>query len=544
MINWLKKTIGAKPDESKLIGHYFYQCEFIRDPESILKANFNRVETVEILIYLHIYQTNAAKIEIQSLHSKRLLNLVKLPDDNQIHTVFYLINEKSENLTLAINDKEAILELTDLNAGSIFTKYPPEPGIDTNEKEELLVKTEESKEDIFIYENPDPHLDVERRKFKDKYGIAITDTNYFILKPEYDSIHFEYASDFELRYLPKDEIYIPYFSVSNDEDVSECYFHFIRLSSKIILIEAKKLRGMKSKWGNYYEFRTDHKVGFLNSGGEVIFLEYSVEHGELDNSNSSLYTWNKYKDHYYIIDLLKQKQVVWEFEKGYKPVSPFQYDSAIVEKNDKYGIINLLGNITVPCIYHDLDEINGSFIIARKYDKSGIITINNEIILPFEYDEIYSIKNEYYLIIIQSKKGLSIMDGRIIFKPEFENIAKVNNVNNVFRLVKDDRVYFGNHYKVTTENYDITDNYIGYTTFFEGLLRVKKNGLIGYLNRDLNEVIPCIYKEGSICKNGKILVMADNSLKFINKKGEDCSFQGQENYSFENSERYSQFSEL
>ena len=69
------------------------------------------------------------------------------------------------------------------------------------------------------------------------------------------------------------------------------------------------------------------------------------------------------------------------------------------------------------------------------------------------------------------------------------------------------------------------------------------NGKIGYIDEDLNEVIPCIYNEGSVAKNGKILVMKSDALMLINTVGKTIDYNPQlaMKYSFENDERLRSF---
>ncbi len=115
--------MGYKPEKRTLIGQYYFQSEFSRKVN--LSVNINRIEPVEVLVYLNEYQGDSAKIEIKSLHSHMFLHLMRFPVKKELHTVYHLKNEKYNDIVFAINKDEAILEIESLKAGSIFSKVNP-----------------------------------------------------------------------------------------------------------------------------------------------------------------------------------------------------------------------------------------------------------------------------------------------------------------------------------------------------------------------------------------------------------------------------------
>lgn len=72
-------------------------------------------------------------------------------------------------------------------------------------------------------------------------------------------------------------------------------------------------------------------------------------------------------------------------------ISFYQSDFAQVKLNSKWGVINIAGQITIPCIYDDISSltIDGAVCyIVRKGSRVSIINARNESIVPFEYDYI------------------------------------------------------------------------------------------------------------------------------------------------------------
>lgn len=545
MINWLKKTLGIKPDEKNLLAHYYYQNEFIRNSSSF---KITRIEPAETLIFLNVFQTNAAQIEIKSLHTTKHLDLIKLPENKHDKTIFHLRNKKYQNITLTIDKKEAILELNDLNIGSIFSKSPRKEKKTSNERklvQPILDKSlsNNQKEDIIIFKT-NQRIDVEKKFENSKYGISLSDSNQWIVPPIYDQILFDYADDFEKRYAPKDHIDVPYFLAYKDEKNKEHRFYFLRLNSITLVLKVKSLLGLKTVWGEFYQYKVGNKIGYIKGNGEQILETESDENADFNNSNSSLITWNKIKGNYEILHLIKEKKIPLELEGNVKILYPFQEDYTVIESNDKLGLINLLGDVTVPCNFEEIGDIVNHKAIAKLDSGYGVITTSNKKVVEFKYDEItYSQSIDSYLTKIKDKYGLVTGEGTEILPPEYDEITKINSTKNIFRVKKGEYCGFANLDKITQIFYDDTPPFFGYTQYSEGLLRVKRNGKIGFLDENLNEIIPCKFSEGSVSKNGKILVMFENSLKFINSVGEEIDYNPvlAMNYNFENDERIRSF---
>ncbi|THU41267.1 WG repeat-containing protein [Niastella caeni] len=62
-------------------------------------------------------------------------------------------------------------------------------------------------------------------------------------------------------------------------------------------------------------------------------------------------------------------------------------NSIIAVKNNKYGVIEMNGEVALPFVYDDLQYLNSFLVIAGKNGKYGVVDIynNNNVVLPFEY---------------------------------------------------------------------------------------------------------------------------------------------------------------
>jgi hypothetical protein len=97
----------------------------------------------------------------------------------------------------------------------------------------------------------------------------------------------------------------------------------------------------------------------------------------------------KKKDKNYMLKALidkSGKQLFPEEYEGY--ASRFNGDYILVRKNNKWGIMNKEGQVTVPFIYDKTDYTDCKFgiFVLTKDKKCGAINGEGEIIIPFEYD--------------------------------------------------------------------------------------------------------------------------------------------------------------
>jgi len=73
--------------------------------------------------------------------------------------------------------------------------------------------------------------------------------------------------------------------------------------------------------------------------------------------------------------------------------------------------------------------------------------------------------------------------------------------------------------ETTNRNYELAENHsgVGYNSVSKYLYRVKSNGKYGFLNRRGKEVIPCIYDELSVFKNGHAIAKKYNERFYIDE---------------------------
>ena len=198
-------------------------------------------------------------------------------------------------------------------------------------------------------------------------------------------------------------------------------------------------------------------------------------------------------------------------------IVPFEFDYIypgilngyyLVNKDDKWGLYDMDKGLVVQCVYDNISAwksyAHDQYMPVAQDDKWGVISPEGELIIPIKYEnhpQLYEdvIKVEY--IEQESKKefyGVYSYDGEEIIKPKYEYMNEFVNGYAFFRKY-DDTVGFVDIYGNETyfpEGYSVGSSWgIGGTIFRSNLFRVKDkvSGKWGYMNSQLELVIPCIY---------------------------------------------------
>jgi hypothetical protein len=158
---------------------------------------------------------------------------------------------------------------------------------------------------------------------------------------------------------------------------------------------------------------------------------------------------------------------------------------AVIRKNLKYGLIDVNGKETIKPVYDALN-IRGKLLEFKVENKFAVADLAGKVLSPYENDEIRIVSENIYCINLSNGYLLKFIDGSI----------------------------------ANEEIFDQT----GYS-FEDGLLKVKKNGLWGFVDLDGKLAIPCKYPYAEDFENG--LAKVDLNIEqykipdegYINKKG-------------------------
>ena len=149
----------------------------------------------------------------------------------------------------------------------------------------------------------------------------------------------------------------------------------------------------------------------------------------------------------------------------YTSISPLDYNLTSnlfckVELKNKNGLINIKGEVIIPLIYETINEAGNSLIVSSNVPKSG---------------------NIY---------GITDLTGKVLLAPKYKNINYCGNDLFAINTNTLPKTTVENYklYSITSNTFLTKDSYNSIEALQNGLMKVEKNELIGYIN-ELGETI-------------------------------------------------------
>lgn len=194
-----------------------------------------------------------------------------------------------------------------------------------------------------------------------------------------------------------------------------------------------------------------------------------------------------------------------------KQILSNQDNSVIYVKNNKYGVMNLTGEVIIQAQYDDLLETKIGILIAKKGDKYGIINISNEQKVPFEYNSIvYDKKADIYML-EDSNFNSNILDSNLDIKAT-GMLIELNTDKGYLKLRVDDNYKY---YNFKFEEKQEIDFFSNRTLFLS-----KKDGKFGYVDKSGKVIVDYIYDDATEQNDyGYVAVKKDGKWGSIDNKG-------------------------
>lgn len=318
------------------------------------------------------------------------------------------------------------------------------------------------------------------------------------------------------------------------------------------LVENNKSTTEKNVAMAYYSAFEDNKWGVINSLGEIVITPSYEEMIVIPNSEKPIfiatydvnYTNNTYKTK--AINE-KNKQLFTEYEQieviqNYDEQNNIWYEKGClkVKKDNKYGLIDLSGNILLDCNYDSIEPIisvNNS-LITVKDGKAGLVSTTGSIIIENEYTEIVSLTKQYedgYIVKNpEGKYGIIGTNKKLLLPIEYEDIKHVyeestyvvkengrwkviNTKNNTSTNMEyDDVKSIDNTYMVveqsgkygialTSGEEKIKPQYDNLMNIYQNYYIAKKDNSYGVIDSDNNTKIDFTYKNLTYIKDANII---------------------------------------
>ncbi len=148
--------------------------------------------------------------------------------------------------------------------------------------------------------------------------------------------------------------------------------------------------------------------------------------------------------------------------------------------NQKYGLIDTLGQVTVSLLYDELGEFCEGRLAVRKSNKWGFVDKHGREVIPCRFNKVNNFSNGFATVKLSNKWGLINKLGETQLEFEYSSLG----------------------------NYS------------DGLIAFRGTSGNGYLDQDGNEMIPSKFSVADDFNNGVARVKADGKYGLLNTKGE------------------------
>lgn len=195
----------------------------------------------------------------------------------------------------------------------------------------------------------------------------------------------------------------------------------------------------------------------------------------------------------------------------------------MLNADKKCGAVNSKAQVVVPFEYDYISDFSGGFAKVEKNKKFGLVDINGKLIIPVMYESIYHCENSGWPkpVKINGKAGAINRQNKLVIPATYRFIDCFYNGLAIVADAKEETygmmdstgkmvIPFGIYQDLSAE-------------FNNGLALAKKNDRWGYINKAGKEVIPFVYEDAFPFSNGRAEVTKDYEQFYINTKGQEVN---------------------
>lgn len=292
-----------------------------------------------------------------------------------------------------------------------------------------------------------------------------------------------------------------------------------------LIVEENGLLGLVNNKGNviiepkYKEitnFGKDYQSGYIvineeNKSGLISFAGTELLKNEYEKIDKIV------GENYYVIEESgKQKLINISGEKviedGFDQIKEMTSTGIIYEQAGKFGFMQFNKENKIEAKYEDLKSGDTENFIAKQNGKYGIININQESKIGYEYKDLYY--NQKAGIYVAEKEDYTsdIIDTE--FNIKLTGILSELNDEKGYMKIKKDGEY--KYYNFKFEEKNVAEILTSNTIFVS-----KKDGKYGYVDKDGNQVVECIYDDATEANEYGYAAIKQNGVwGSINSKGE------------------------
>ena len=160
----------------------------------------------------------------------------------------------------------------------------------------------------------------------------------------------------------------------------------------------------------------------------------------------------------------------------------------IFTKDNKYGFMNLKGEVLIDATYEELKEAKQGVFIAKKDGKYGIIDLSKTEKLSFNFQSIVYYENADIYVAEDEKFNANILNGN--FETKLTGILLDINTDKGYIKLRVGEEY--KYYNLKFEEKNASDIFTANTLFLS-----KKDGKYGFVDKDGKVIIDYIYDDAT-----------------------------------------------
>ena len=286
---------------------------------------------------------------------------------------------------------------------------------------------------------------------------------------------------------------------------------------------------------DYFAAYNNNKWGVINSNGDIVIDPSYAEMIIVPNSKKDIFLCTfdvNYDDGTYKTKALngKNEEIFTSYEQieaitNIDENQNLSYNGQVlrVQKQGKYGLINMDGTEILPCEYEEIKALQGveNAILVQKDGKYGIVNNDGKTLIEPNYVEIQGLGKEASQGFIvknqEGKYGIIDISNKQVLETKYDAISKIHE---------------GDYY-VVTENgkqkvvkKDVTEILNGEYDEIVAILKNPENGIIfkekekyGIMNLKGEKTIKADYDEIKEAKTGTFIVKQKDNYGIIDQEG-------------------------
>lgn len=257
----------------------------------------------------------------------------------------------------------------------------------------------------------------------------------------------------------------------------------------------------------------DKKWGVVNKKATVLVPCNYDNVDFLENTDEKIIRISLHQQKYGLIDSLGQITVSSSYDK----IGDFSENRLAVMLNNKWGFVNKNGVEIIPCIYNKINNFHEGYATVKKGSKWGIINKNGDTIIEFEHNHLGNVRDGLVWFHAMQGKGYMDVQQNIKIEPIYQRIHDFEDGKARVKLDGKWGIIDTNGKYVLKPKYDNISSFDanGLAVIQYGSDRIK----YGLINTEGVLLTSKGYKKIEPFKEGRAVVLYKGDYGFIDTKG-------------------------